>query len=44
MPTLRQLIEELRELALDPRKIRLPGHLYDDLVQQAEDSDEIGEE
>jgi hypothetical protein len=37
VPTLRHLIEELKELDVDPRDIRLPGPLYDDLVSQADD-------
>jgi hypothetical protein len=36
VPTLRHLIEELKELDVDPRDIRLPGPLYDDLVSQAD--------
>jgi hypothetical protein len=37
MPTLKHLIEELKKLAVDPDEVRLPGTLYDDLVEQAED-------
>ena len=37
MPTLQNLIDELRKLATDPDEIRVPGQLYDDLVEQAED-------
>ena len=36
MPNLKQLIEELEELSIDPRELRLPGQLYDALVEQAE--------
>ena len=42
MPTLKHLIEELRKLAVDPDEVRVPGKLYDDFVEQAEDS--IGED
>jgi hypothetical protein len=37
MPNLKQLIEELEEMGDKPREIRLPGSLYDDLVDQADD-------
>ena len=38
MPTLKHLFEELQKLAVDPDEVRLPGKLYDDLVEQAEDT------
>ncbi len=38
MPTLKHLFEELEKLAVDPDNIRVPGKLYDDLVEQAEDT------
>ena len=44
MPTLRHLLDELRKLAVDPDDVRLPGQLYDDLVEQAEDVEENPEE
>jgi hypothetical protein len=34
MPTLKHLIDELKKLSVDPDKVRLPGILYDDLVEQ----------
>jgi len=37
MPTLKHLIEELRNINVDPDEIRIPGQLYDDLVDEAED-------
>lgn len=37
MPTLKHLIEELRKLSVDPDELRIPGQLYDDLVEQGED-------
>jgi hypothetical protein len=37
MPTLRHLLEELRKLSVDPDEVRLPGQLYDDLLDQGED-------
>jgi len=40
MPTLKQLVEELKKLDIDPDEVRLPGELYDNLVEQAEDSTE----
>ena len=36
MPSLKHLIEELTELSVDPGEIRLPGALYDELLDQAE--------
>ena len=36
MPSLRHLIEELTELSVDPGEIRLPGQLYDELLDQVE--------
>ncbi len=44
MPTLRHLFEELKMLHVDPDEIRVPGKLYDDLVEQAEDTIENPEE
>jgi len=38
MPTLRHLIEELKKLDADPDDIRVPGQLYDEFVEQAEDT------
>ena len=40
MPTLKQLVQELKKLDIDPDEVRLPGELYDNLVEQAEDSTE----
>jgi hypothetical protein len=37
MPTLKHLIEELRKIDVDPDEVRIPGQLYDDLVDDAED-------
>jgi hypothetical protein len=37
MPTLKHLIEELKDMEVEPDEIRMPGVLYDDLVNQAED-------
>jgi hypothetical protein len=36
MPTLKHLLEELEELDIDPKKVRLPGQLYDSLIEDAE--------
>jgi len=38
MPTLKHLLEELKKLAVDPDKVRMPSTLYDELVEQAEDT------
>ncbi len=37
MPALRQLIEELQSIKVDPAKVRVPGMLYDDVVAHVED-------
>lgn len=37
MPTLKHLLEELRKIKVDPDEIRIPGQLYDSLVDDAED-------
>ena len=37
MPTLKHLLEELRNIKVDPDEIRIPSQLYDDLVDDAED-------
>jgi hypothetical protein len=37
MPTLRHLLEELRQIKVDLDDVRIPGQLYDDLVDDAED-------
>ena len=44
MPNLKHLLDELEELDVDPRQIKLPGPLYDDLVQRGEDVEEDNEE
>ena len=44
MPTLKHLLEELKKLAVDPDKVRMPGTLYDELVEQAEEANEEKEE
>ena len=44
MPNLKHLIDELLELDVDPRQVKLPGPLYDDLLDQAEVIDEENEE
>jgi hypothetical protein len=36
MPTLKHLLEELRKIDVDPDEIRIPGQLFDDLVDDAE--------
>jgi hypothetical protein len=37
MPTLKHLLEELRNINVDPDEVHIPGQLYDDLVDEAED-------
>jgi len=40
MPNLKHLLEELEEFDVDPRQVKLPGPVYDDPAQQAEDNEE----
>ena len=40
MPNLQHLLEELEELGVEPRKIRIPGQFYDNIVTDAEESSE----
>jgi hypothetical protein len=37
MPTLKHLVDELHRLSVDPDEVRIPGQLYDDLIDQGED-------
>ena len=37
MPNLKHLLDELEELDISPQQIKLPGPLYDDLLDQAEE-------
>lgn len=38
--TLKLLLEELRKIKVDPDAVRIPGQLYNDLVDDAEDINE----
>ena len=44
MPNLKHLLDELEELDVDPKQVKLPGPLYDELIDQADDIDEQNEE
>ena len=44
MPNLEHLLEELQELGVEPKKIRIPGQLYDNIVADAEESSEDEDE
>jgi hypothetical protein len=35
--TLKHLLEELKKIKVDPDEVRIPGQLYDDFVDDAED-------
>ena len=37
MPNLKHLLEDLEELGIEPKKIRIPGQLYDNMVADAEE-------
>jgi hypothetical protein len=36
MPSLKHLLEDLKEIDVDPNEVHIPGQLYDDLVDQAD--------
>ena len=38
MPNLKHLLEDLEDLGVEPKQIRIPGQLYDNLVADAEES------
>lgn len=38
MPNLKHLLEELDELGIEPKNIRIPGQLYDNLVADVEET------
>ena len=40
MPNLKHLLEDLEELGIDLKKVRLPASLYDSIIEDAEDEDE----
>jgi len=42
MPTLRHLLEELGLLG-DPDKVKIPGQVYDQIIEEAEESSEDDE-
>ena len=44
MPNLKHLLDELEELDIDVRQIKLPGSLYDDLISQGEEIEEENEQ
>jgi hypothetical protein len=44
MPTLKQLIEEIEEMNIDPKKVRLHAQQYDELIDQAESQADDDEE
>ena len=44
MPNLKHLLEELQELDVSPQQVKLPGPLYDDLLDQGETAADEAEE
>ena len=36
MPNLKHLLDDLEDLGIEPDKVKLPGQLYDNLVADAE--------
>ena len=37
MPNLKHLLDELKDLGVEPKQIRIPGQLYDSMVSDAEE-------
>ena len=44
MPNLKQLLEELDELRVDPKEIKIRPDLYDSFISDAEDVSEDSED
>jgi len=44
MITLKDLMDEMIRLGVDPDRVRMSGKLYDDVVEDAEEVSEKGEE
>jgi hypothetical protein len=40
MPTLKHLLEDLKLIGSHPDRVRIPGTLYDELVEQAEEDED----
>ena len=40
MPNLKHLLDNLEEIGVEPKRIRIPGQLYDNIVSDAEESSE----
>lgn len=38
MPSLKILLQELRKIGADLDEVRVPGHVFDDLIQQGSDN------
>jgi hypothetical protein len=43
MPSIKQLVEELKMLGVDPDDIRLPAAIYDRIIDDAEEPDDQDE-
>lgn len=44
MPNLKHLLDELEELGVEPKRIKIPGQLYDNMVADAEETIEYNPE
>ena len=44
MPNLRHLLDDLSNLDVEPEQVRIPGRLYDDILADAESSDDEDED
>ncbi len=44
MPNLKHLLDELKEIGVEPQRIRIAGPLYDSLVADAEEEAEDDED
>ncbi|HUU63060.1 MAG TPA: hypothetical protein VMX96_03965 [Dehalococcoidia bacterium] len=40
MPTLKHLVEDVEKLGANPEDIHIPGVVFDDLVEQADEQEE----
>jgi len=40
MPNLKHLLDDLDEMGVEPKSIRIPGQLFDSLLSDAEESGE----
>ena len=44
MPNLKHLLDDLKDIGVNPDRVRIPGQLYDNMVADAEESSEDDED